>query len=193
MDAKARYRARRQALKSRVHALKLAPCFDCGRLYHPTIMEYDHRPGTQKIACVSDLTRHIGSWQDIEEEIAKCDLVCANCHRLRSTLRDPNRCLCPSCVVLSRVEIDPQGKLAAQTVRDSTKRLSDGNNLYLVSTATCRSWRIKFRLGGKERTFTLGRYPQMTLEEARRQRDLAFVLIKQGLDPVAAKRLTRRG
>jgi hypothetical protein len=57
--------------------LKNKPCMDCDVKYHPAIMEYDHVRG-EKVANVSHL---------LLNEIAKCDLVCANCHRMRGYKR----------------------------------------------------------------------------------------------------------
>jgi len=45
-------------------------------------MDFDHREANAKRAQVSDLVNK--SWNVIADEIAKCDVVCANCHRIRS-------------------------------------------------------------------------------------------------------------
>ena len=47
-------------------------------------MDFDHRDPSAKTMQVSDLVGKSKSWSRIAEEIAKCDLVCANCHRIRS-------------------------------------------------------------------------------------------------------------
>jgi len=58
------------------------PCADCGGMFHPTAMQWDHRPGAEK---VDDVSRMYGlSRARVLEEIAKCDLVCANCHAVRT-------------------------------------------------------------------------------------------------------------
>lgn len=62
-----------------------AGCADCGlhSAEHPEIFDFDHRPGTEKIAGVSTfLTK--GTIEDMLAEIAKCDVVCGNCHRIRT-------------------------------------------------------------------------------------------------------------
>lgn len=62
------------------------PCADCGRVYPPQVMQWDHRPGSEKLG-------HIGEdfWgrtrEEVLTEIAKCDLVCTNCHILRTFSR----------------------------------------------------------------------------------------------------------
>lgn len=60
---------------------------DCGGTFPPECMDYDHRPGTEKYYGVGQLT---GSLTKMKAEIAKCDLVCANCHRIRTHARRRN-------------------------------------------------------------------------------------------------------
>lgn len=62
------------------------PCVDCGKSFHPAAMTFDHLPGTTKRGEVSDLVKS-GCTRLAREEIAKCDLVCANCHAVRTHLR----------------------------------------------------------------------------------------------------------
>jgi hypothetical protein len=68
--------------------LKSHPCLDCGGTFPTCCMDFDHRPNEAKGAAVSDLARN---WKVSEkvllDEIAKCDLVCANCHRIRTSVR----------------------------------------------------------------------------------------------------------
>lgn len=61
------------------------PCMDCGNTYPPECMDYDHRPGEIKRFDVSKTNAH--GLPAIMDEIAKCDLICANCHRIRTTRR----------------------------------------------------------------------------------------------------------
>ena len=49
-------------------------------------MDFDHRDATTKTFIVSDIVNHSGM-KAILEEIAKCDLVCSNCHRIRTFSR----------------------------------------------------------------------------------------------------------
>lgn len=68
--------------------IKNKPCFDCGKKYPTWIMDFDHRNGRDKIESVSFLTfRKLVKFDKIREEMAKCDLVCANCHRDRTYKR----------------------------------------------------------------------------------------------------------
>ena len=59
------------------------PCTDCGRVYPPEVMQCDHLPGTQKLADVS----LIRSREAALAEIAKYELVCTNCHAIRTFQR----------------------------------------------------------------------------------------------------------
>ncbi len=62
--------------------LKSVPCADCGKKYPYFVMDFDHRDPSQKLFTVSAMgTRSI---KILLREIAKCDIVCANCHRIRS-------------------------------------------------------------------------------------------------------------
>lgn len=61
------------------------PCTDCGRVFRPEAMQWDHLPGFEKIGNISELWgRHE---DEILREIAKCELVCANCHAIRTFRR----------------------------------------------------------------------------------------------------------
>ena len=62
-------------------------CVDCGvKSPHPEIYDFDHLPGAVKITPVADFLTS-GTWADLDAEIAKCEIVCANCHRIRSRTR----------------------------------------------------------------------------------------------------------
>lgn len=64
-----------------VRALKSVPCTDCGVLYPYYVMEFDHIIGT-KSNSISGLMS--GTKGKLLLEISKCELVCANCHRIRT-------------------------------------------------------------------------------------------------------------
>ena len=66
--------------------LKSAPCADCGKLYHPCVMDFDHVRG-EKLGNISAMIRAV-TMGKLSAEIAKCELVCSNCHRLRTHLRE---------------------------------------------------------------------------------------------------------
>ncbi len=58
------------------------PCADCGGRFPAYVMDFDHLDGAEKLFDVGRARKH--SWRIIEAEIAKCELVCANCHRIRT-------------------------------------------------------------------------------------------------------------
>lgn len=67
---------------------------------------------------------------------------------------------------------------------DKSKRYSDDGGLYLqVSSKGAKLWRMAYRFAGKQKTLSFGKYPHITLAEARRKRDDAKVIIANGADP----------
>lgn len=68
----------------RVRALKASPCTDCGRSFPHYVMHFDHRDPAIKTKAIATLCRNTVAWARVEAEIAKCDLVCANCHAIRT-------------------------------------------------------------------------------------------------------------
>ena len=59
------------------------PCQDCGKMYHPVAMQFDHVRGLKKF----NLSKPIKTWTSVFEEISKCDIVCSNCHHVRTFTR----------------------------------------------------------------------------------------------------------
>ncbi len=73
-----------KALKAWMVELKAAACTDCGGCFPTCCMDFDHRAGTVKAYNVGSMFAHHYSRDLIAVEIAKCDLVCSNCHRIRT-------------------------------------------------------------------------------------------------------------
>ena len=74
----------RSSTKAYLVKVKNKPCSDCGRKFPHYVMDFDHRDARTKHR---DIARMVaGGWAmwKIEREIEKCDLVCANCHRIRT-------------------------------------------------------------------------------------------------------------
>ncbi len=65
-----------------LRSLKDKPCSDCHQKFVPDAMEWDHVRG-DKVGHIGNL----GSKKAVLIEIAKCDLVCANCHAIRTAVR----------------------------------------------------------------------------------------------------------
>jgi hypothetical protein len=57
------------------------PCRDCGGVFHPVAMSFHHRdPSTKEFTIGSKISNRTIS--ALLAEIAKCDLLCANCHMI---------------------------------------------------------------------------------------------------------------
>jgi len=65
------------------------PCMDCKISYPYYMMDFDHVRGT-KHANVAELINTL-SKKRLDEEIAKCEVVCSNCHRIRTHMRRVNK------------------------------------------------------------------------------------------------------
>lgn len=90
-------------------------------------------------------------------------------------------------------------KIKAAKPREKPYRLSDSGQLYLqVSPAGGRHWRMNYTYGrnpvGKpaQKTLAFGSYPAVTLLDARKRRDEAKDLLRQGKDPAVEKRIEIR-
>lgn len=79
-------RDRKRRLAAQVDELKSAPCTDCGRSFPTVCMDFDHI-GDDKILNVRAAIDNGWSFKRILAEIAKCELVCSNCHRIRTASR----------------------------------------------------------------------------------------------------------
>lgn len=88
----------------------------------------------------------------------------------------------------------PLNDLAIRSAKPGPKpvKLTDGKGLFLLVQPTGgKLWRLKYRVGGKEKKLSLGRYPDVGLKEARERCAEARKLIAAGIDPSAKKRLDR--
>ena len=79
----------RRANKELVWTVKGQPCADCGRCYPPYVMDFDHVRG-RKRGNIAHMKTYVPT-ATLQDEIDKCDVVCANCHRVRSHLRGHGR------------------------------------------------------------------------------------------------------
>lgn len=72
------------------------------------------------------------------------------------------------------------------------KKLADGGGLYLfVPAAGNANWRIKYRVEGKEKVYSVGTYPAVSLAAARVALSEVKDLLREGKDPVTARRVNR--
>ncbi len=75
--------ARRKKAREFVDNLKSLPCLDCKVQYAPYVMHFDHRDAALKKFNIGNMVSH-QTFKQILEEVQKCDVVCANCHAIRT-------------------------------------------------------------------------------------------------------------
>ncbi|WP_341207299.1 integrase arm-type DNA-binding domain-containing protein [uncultured Sphingomonas sp.] len=75
------------------------------------------------------------------------------------------------------------------SAKDKPYKLADAHGLYLYVLPTgFKSWRWKYRFGGKEKRLVFGPYPTITLVKAREMREDAARVLREGADPGVSKR-----
>ena len=88
---------------------------------------------------------------------------------------------------------DRQIKAAKPSDTGKKAKLFDGGGLYLeVTPAGGKIFRLKYRIDGKEKTLTIGKYPTVSLVEARQAAENAHRMIAQGQDPSAMKQQAKQ-
>jgi hypothetical protein len=70
-----------------IDSLKDVPCKDCGIKYPPYVMDFDHLPEFTKVANIPKLVNKRANHRSLLAEISKCEVVCSNCHRIRTMTR----------------------------------------------------------------------------------------------------------
>lgn len=81
---------KRQTSRKLVIQLKTGrPCLDCQVVYPHYMMDFDHVRG-EKLGNIELIARE-GNIPKLLDEIAKCDLVCSNCHRHRTYMRSAGK------------------------------------------------------------------------------------------------------
>lgn len=71
-------------------------------------------------------------------------------------------------------------------------RYTDGGGLVLdVKPSGALLWRYRYRIGGKENLYAIGAYPEVSLKEARDERDKARKLVRQGIHPAHHRKAER--
>ena len=90
-DAASKMAAAKRARES-IRRLKDVPCLDCGRRYHHSQMEFDHSRGVKSFNIAASGGSTLKS-ERLQRELSKVDIVCANCHALRTFCRaNPAEC-----------------------------------------------------------------------------------------------------
>jgi hypothetical protein len=75
----------REKLYEIIREAKDRPCVDCNIKYPPYVMDFDHI-NDDKDHNIAQMTT-LGSPKKLRAEIAKCEVVCSNCHRERTHQR----------------------------------------------------------------------------------------------------------
>lgn len=77
--------------------------------------------------------------------------------------------------------------------KDKPYKLADGGGLYLlVNPDGSKYWRMGYRFGGVQRLLAFGKYPEISLANARKARAAARAQINAGIDPAQTRRIEKR-
>jgi len=83
-------------------------------------------------------------------------------------------------------------KIRQAKPKDKDYKLSDAKGMFLLVTKKgAKYWRLKYRIGGKEKLLSIGVYPDVSLKQARKACDNAKELLDQGVDPSQAKKVKK--
>ena len=72
-----------------IQAKKRVPCADCGVSFPYYVMDFDHVRGLKAFDIGASLRNK--NFAQLKEEVEKCEVVCANCHRVREHKRRTKR------------------------------------------------------------------------------------------------------
>ena len=86
-----RVMTRQRATLEFLRELRKVPCKDCGGIYLPHQMDFDHRDPAAKSFGLTWPRALLASRERLAEEIAKCDVVCASCHAVRTYVQQAER------------------------------------------------------------------------------------------------------
>jgi len=83
-------------------------------------------------------------------------------------------------------------RIRKEKPRDKPFKIADGGGLFLyVSPSGGKLWRFRYTFGGKEKLLSIGPYPDISLLDARGERDGAKGMLRAGKDPSATKKLRK--
>lgn len=121
-----RVRARQAATLEFLRELRRVLCTDCGGTFEPYQMDFDHREPVEKSFNVTAGRAMLMSRERLMEEIAKCDIVCANCHALRTYAYQSARAVTRRALGLVRTTRRAKSQfLRSRVRRDLLLNLSD--------------------------------------------------------------------
>ena len=74
---------RRADLRDRLNKIKLeSGCVKCGYANHPSALTFNHIDPSSKSFTIGQMLAT--TWEFVEEEVAKCEVLCANCHYIHT-------------------------------------------------------------------------------------------------------------
>ena len=79
-----RVKTRQEATLAFLRGLRQVPCDDCRGVFPPHMMDFDHRDPSKKLFTLAGGHALLMSRDKLIAEVEKCDVVCANCHALRT-------------------------------------------------------------------------------------------------------------
>lgn len=81
-------------------------------------------------------------------------------------------------------------KIETAQARDKPYLLKDGGSLFVrIQPNGSKLWWYRYRLGNAPQTYSIGVFPKVTLETARKERDWARAMVREGRDPILEKRV----
>lgn len=87
-DRREYHSLRRKQLRKFIDSIKEShACEDCGNFYPAYVMDFDHVRGQKSFSIGTAIGTGTLSKDALRAEIAKCEIVCANCHRERTHYR----------------------------------------------------------------------------------------------------------
>lgn len=80
-------------------------------------------------------------------------------------------------------------KLGSIRPKEKPFKVADEKGLFLlVNPNGSMYWRIRYRIAGREKSLSLGVYPDVVLKEARAERDVVRDMLAKGMDPSASRK-----
>lgn len=76
--------------KNYLDSIRSIPCKDCNNSFSAVSMDFDHLPQYEKSFGIMKVWRW-KSWDLVLAEIDKCEIICSNCHRVRTRNRREQR------------------------------------------------------------------------------------------------------
>ena len=88
IQRRASQKRQREQIRDLIAKVKDVPCTDCKNIFPDYVMDLDHLPERgPKLFTVSQAVHKLFNMQKLLDEVAKCEVVCSNCHRIRTNKR----------------------------------------------------------------------------------------------------------